>query len=79
MKDEGPSEDRFPDEHLFAASIKTSLFNYGTNNIVEGFFQHNFLRKKKKIADRKIGLITWVDGTLFKLGLHSEDVQQEED
>ena len=42
-------------------------------------FSSTIFLERKKAANRKIGLITWVKGTLFKLGLHSEDVQQEED
>ena len=42
-------------------------------------FASTIFSERKEVADRKIGLITWVKGTLFKLGLHSEDVQQEED
>ena len=42
-------------------------------------FSSTIFSERKKAVDRKIGLITWVKGTLFKLGLHWEDVQQEDD
>ena len=38
-------------------------------------FSSTIFLERKKAANRKIGLITWVKGNLFKLGLHSEDVQ----
>ena len=66
--DPNPVVDNFPDEHLFAITVKTPWFADIANYLSSGRFPAQFTKKKKYKIVRASSRYTWVNGDLFYTG-----------
>eukprot|EP00253_Pinus_taeda_P032465 PITA_32465 len=66
--DPNPVVDNFPDEHLFAITVKTPWFADIANYLSSRKFPTQFSKKQKQKIVRESSRYTWVNGDLFYTG-----------
>eukprot|EP00253_Pinus_taeda_P008492 PITA_08492 len=67
-EDPNPVIDNFPDEHLFAITVKTPWFADIANYLSSGQFPNHFTSKQRKKIIRESSRYSWVNGDLFYTG-----------